>query len=87
MNKRNAFRVINLTKEQERAMKDEILAYYQDVKEEEIGIIGQEQILNLFMDHLAPIIYNKALDDAMGWYKSMQDNMSSDFYSLYKNAD
>lgn len=86
MNKRKPFRVINLSEVQERALKDEITAYFHDVREEEIGIIAQEQILDLFMDHLAPIVYNKALDDTMEWYKRIRDNMESDYYALYKDT-
>ena len=50
------------------------------------GIIKQQRIMELFMEQLAPMIYNKALDDAMMWYKRMQDNLEADYYALYKEG-
>ena len=54
---------------------------------EEIGMIEQIQLLDLFEQRLAPVIYNKALDDAKRWYGQMLDNLESDYYALYKNED
>ena len=41
--------------------------------------------MDFFEERMAPIIYNKALDDAKKWFAQMMDNMDSDYYSLYKN--
>ncbi len=78
---------IHLFDNQKKEMMGIIESFYMDIRGEEVGIIGQQQILDLFMEHLAPIVYNKALDDAQKWYKQMQDNMDSDYFSLYKNID
>ena len=48
-------------------------------------MIEQMQMLELFEQNMAPIIYNKALDDAKAWFTQMMDNLDSDFYALYKN--
>ncbi len=48
-------------------------------------MIEQMQLLELFEQRLAPIIYNKALDDAKQWFSQMMENMDSDYYVLYKN--
>ena len=45
------------------------------------------QLLDLFEEKMAPIIYNKALDDAKKWFTQMLDNIDSDYYALYKNED
>ena len=50
-------------------------------------MIEQIQLLDLFEQRLAPVIYNKALDDAKRWYGQMLDNLESDYYALYKNED
>lgn len=60
-------------------------AFYLDVRGEEIGMIEQMQMLELFEQNMAPIIYNRALDDAKAWFTQMMDNLDSDFYALYKN--
>ena len=48
-------------------------------------MIEQMQILELFEQRLAPVIYNKALDDAKSWYVQMMDNLDSDYYALYRD--
>lgn len=77
-------RMIKLTNEQRKAIKEEIHAYYLDERGEDIGIILQEGLLDLFLEQLAPIIYNKALDDAKIWFTRRMDDINSDYYELYK---
>ena len=86
MSKKRISNTIQLTDWQKKKLEEEIKAFYLDVRDEEIGIIEQQQILELFCEHLAPIIYNKALDDAQYWYKQQQDNMEADFFSLYRDV-
>ncbi len=85
MRKNKIDTIVNLTEEQKKNIMDEITYFFSSEYEEEIGIIKQTKILELFIEQLAPIIYNKALDDVMLWYKKQQDNMETDFYSLYKD--
>lgn len=86
MGRRNLNEVIKLNDEQKKHLISEIRAFYLDVRDEEIGLIEEQQILDLFCEHLAPIIYNKALDDSMRWLKAQLDNMESDYYLLYKDV-
>lgn len=76
--------LIKLSDEQKKAIKEEIHAYYLDERGEDIGIILQEGLLDLFMEQLAPIIYNKALDDAKVWFSRRMDDVNADYYELYK---
>lgn len=78
---------IKLSDAQKKKVQDEIKAFYLDVRGEEIGMIEQLQLVELFEEKLAPVIYNKALDDAKRWFGQMMDNMDSDYYALYKNED
>ena len=87
MKKRQVLSQINLSDFQKENLKDEIKAFYLDERGEEIGMIEQMQLLDLFTQKLAPIIYNKALDDAKKWYLQIMDRMDSDFYELYKNEN
>lgn len=84
MRKRQSLSQIKLSDAQKEKLNEEIRAFYLDVRGEEIGMIEQMQILELFEQRLAPIIYNKALDDAKKWFGQMMDNIDSDFYALYK---
>lgn len=72
-----------INSKQEKQIKSEIKAFYLDVRGEEIGIIEEQQILDLFYEHMAPIIYNKALDDAQCWHRQQMENLETDYYMLY----
>lgn len=87
MKKRQVLSQINLSDFQKENLKDEIKAFYLDERGEEIGMIEQMQLLELFERKLAPIIYNKALEDAKRWFVQMMDHLDSDYYELYKNED
>lgn len=85
MKKREQLPQIKLSDEQKKKLNAEIRAFYLDERGEEIGMIEQMQLLELFQQKMAPIIYNKALDDAKKWFGQMMENMDSDYYVLYKN--
>lgn len=87
MKKRQVLSQINLSDFQKENLKDEIKAFYLDERGEEIGMIEQMQLLELFERKLAPIIYNKALEDAKRWFVQMMDHLDSDYYALCKNED
>jgi uncharacterized protein (DUF2164 family) len=87
MRKRELLSQIKLSEKQKEKLNEEIKAFYLDERGEEIGIIEQMQILELFEKKLAPVIYNRALDDARRWYTGMMDNLESDYYTLYKDEE
>ncbi|GFI09113.1 hypothetical protein IMSAGC007_01571 [Lachnospiraceae bacterium] len=85
--RRNLNEVIRLSDRQKERLVREIRAFYLDVRGEEIGIIEERQLLDLFCEHLAPIVYNKALDDSMRWLKEQAGNIEVDYYLLYKDVE
>ncbi len=87
MARREPLTQIKLSDTQKEKLNAEIKAFYLDERGEEIGLIEQMQLLALFEQKMAPIIYNRALDDAKRWFTQMMDNMDSDFYTLYKEED
>lgn len=86
MERRSLNEVIRLNEKQKKQLSSEIKVFYLDVRGEEIGIIEEQQIIDLFCDHLAPIIYNKALDDSMRWMREQMENLEADYYMLYKDV-
>lgn len=86
MKRRNLNEIIKLSDEQKKQLAEEIRAFYLDVRGENIGIIEEQQIIDLFIEHMAPIIYNKALDDSWRWLKTQMENLEADYYLLYKNV-
>lgn len=85
--KRTVLSQIQLSEKQKEKLREEIRAFYLEERGEEIEIIEQIQLLDLFTQKLAPVIYNQALEDAKKWYAQMMDNLESDYYVLYKNSD
>ena len=85
MRKRQSLSQIKLSDAQKEKLKDEMKAFYLDVRGEELGMIEQMQLLELFEQHMAPVIYNKALDDALCWLKAQAENIETDYYLLYKS--
>ncbi len=86
MKRKSLNEIIKLNDEQKKQLADEVRAFYLDVRGENIGIIEEQQIIDLFCEHLAPIIYNKALDDSQLWLKAQMENLEADYYLLYKNV-
>ena len=76
---------IKLSSEEKKEMLDEIKYYFETERDEKIGIIASEGLLDFFMDNLGSHIYNKALDDVKLWYDHRMEEIEADFYSLYKS--
>ena len=87
MAKRTIDTVVHLTDVQREKLAEAIRAFYVDVRDEEVGIVEEQQLIDLFCEQMAPIVYNKALDDAMAWLKAQANNIELDYFSLYRNTD
>ena len=83
-NKREKFPVISLNDREKKWILDEIKAFYLDERGEDIGIIEQQQLFDLFVEKLGPVLYDRGLDDAKAWYQRQMENMESDYYLLYR---
>lgn len=53
-----------LTKENRAICLEEIIAYFHDERNEEIGVIAAESVLDFFLEKIGPDIYNQAIDDS-----------------------
>ena len=84
MRKREHLSQIKLSDSQREKLKDEIKAFYLDARGEETGMIEQIQLLELFEEKMAPIIYNRALEDAKRWFAQKMEEMDLDYYELYR---
>ena len=73
-----------LSPEEKKKLQEEIIYFFQEERDEKLGIIGSETILDFFLDVLGEAIYNKALDDVKLWLTKHVENMESDYYALYK---
>ena len=75
---------IVLSSEEKKQLLDEIKYYFETERDEKLGILASESILDFFMDGLGKHIYNKALDDAKLWFGHRMEDVEADFYTLYK---
>ena len=79
MKKREQLIQIRLSDSQRKQLNDEIKAFYLDERGEEIGMIEQMQLLELFEQKMAPIIYNRALDDAKKMFAQMVEHNEENY--------
>ncbi len=86
MKRKSLNKIIKLSDAQKKQLAEEVRAFYLDVRGENIGIIEEQQIIDLFCEHMAPIVYNKALDDSQRWLKAQMENLEADYYLLYKSV-
>ena len=87
MNRQNTLSEFNLTDEEKKRLIDEIIHFFEQERDEKIGIIASENVLEFFLNTLGKTIYNKALDDTKIWFEKRMEFMESDFYTMYKNTD
>ncbi len=78
---------INLTSEERKKLQEEIIYYFETERDEKLGIIASENILDFFLDNLGKAIYNKALDDVKFWYGKRMEDIEADYYTLYKEEN
>lgn len=83
---KNNYRRVNitLTDEEKKQLLEEIIYYFETERDEKLGIIGSESILDFFMDTLGVTIYNRALDNAKLWLSKRMEENEADYYALYK---
>lgn len=72
------------SQEEKSMMQDAIIQYFEEERDEKLGIIGSENVLDFFIELIGDKIYNTALDDAKKFYKRSLDELESDYFGLYK---
>lgn len=82
--KRSSLSTLQLKSEERAHLISEIQSFYKKEREEELGLIGAEVILDFFLDGLGNIIYNKALDDSKQWFSKAVNDMEFEFEQLYR---
>ncbi len=85
MGKNNVLSKFGLSAEEKRKLLEEIQSYFDEERDEKIGVIAAESLLEFFLNTLGKHIYNKALDNVKLWYEKRMENIEADFYALYKN--
>ncbi|HEX3075561.1 MAG TPA: DUF2164 domain-containing protein [Lachnospiraceae bacterium] len=84
MDKKRATLGIDLSPEEKKKLLEEIVYYFETERDEKLGIIASEGILDFFLEDLGIFIYNKALEDAKKWYGKRMEDVEADYYTLFK---
>lgn len=79
-----AMKAIELTSEEKNKLITKIQDFFYTERNEKIGVIAAEVVLDFFLDTLGTAIYNKSLMDAKAWFSRCIDNLDADFDLLYK---
>ncbi len=73
-----------LSKERRQTLIKEIITYFKVEREEEIGVIAAEEVLDFFVEGLGKDLYNKGITDAKASVKNCMENMEVDLDLLFK---
>ena len=68
---------IKLNKDQKRELLDKIKAFFLEERDEELGDLSAEIVLDFFLKELGDVIYNKAIDDAHGLMQDIIEDILS----------
>lgn len=68
-------RKIDITAEEKKLMINEIKRYFEEERDEEIGDLQGDLILDFFMEQLAPVIYNRGIKDMQAYFTEKIDDM------------
>lgn len=67
-----------LTKERKQALIKEIITFFKTKRDEEIGIIAAEEILDFFLEALGEDIFNKGIEKSKEVIKQNFENLEID---------
>lgn len=76
--KKNAQPIGLLTDKQRNEATKEIVNFFATEREEEIGLIAAEDFLDMFLDQIGVVLYNKGVEDARIFTKENLDRITLD---------
>jgi uncharacterized protein (DUF2164 family) len=73
-----------LSKEKRKSCIEEIIQFFKDERNEEIGVVAGGNILDLFLQIAGKEIYNKGVDDSKSLLKRLFEDLEIDLDVLLK---
>jgi uncharacterized protein (DUF2164 family) len=67
-----------LTDSQRKTAVDEIISFFRNERNEEIGILAAENLLDMFQHQVGVQLYNKGVEDTKDFVKSRLEEVSID---------
>jgi uncharacterized protein (DUF2164 family) len=75
---------IKFSKQEKESMIAEIQRYFYEERNEEIGNLAAENVLEFFKDQIGPYFYNEALKDARKVIEQKMSSIEEDLFALEK---
>ncbi|MDD5455958.1 MAG: DUF2164 domain-containing protein [Candidatus Margulisbacteria bacterium] len=75
---------IELIKEEKQRLIEKTQHFFNEERDEKLGVIAAEKILDFFVEELSKAFYNKGLDHAKNWFDKRLEELNFDYDSLYK---
>lgn len=73
-----------LPKEKRRVCAENIINFFREKRDEELGVIAAEDILDFFLEDIGPMIYNKGVEDSREALRKQFDNLDMDLTLLLR---
>lgn len=73
-----------VSEDQKKELIEQIISFFQNERDESIGIIAAENMLEFMLNHAGKFAYNKGLDDAKSFLKQSLDDLEVNIDSLRK---
>jgi uncharacterized protein (DUF2164 family) len=67
-----------ISKDRRATLIKQVITYFKTKRDQEIGMIAAEEILNFFLEALNSDIYNKAINDSKNTVKQTFENLEID---------
>lgn len=71
-----------LSKEKKESCIQEIITFFKQERDEEIGVIAAEDVLDFFLQNIGPTIYNKGVEDSKEQLKKSFEDLEVDLELL-----
>lgn len=71
-----------LTDEQRETAKQELIYFFESERDEKIGVIAADQLLDFFLESVGSKLYNKGVDDARKVLSQRLDELNYDLDEL-----
>jgi uncharacterized protein (DUF2164 family) len=73
-----------LSKEEKRKIIPEIITFFKNERDEEIGIVAAEEILDFFLNNTGLELYNKGVENSVDFLKKRIEDLELDMEILLK---
>ncbi len=80
-------KLATLDQNERRQLVDQIQEFFYEERDEEIGIIAAEEVLEFFLNNLGALFYNKGLDDARSFFNRKMGDLDIDYDMLYQGEE